>query len=304
MEQDLNDLLYFARVVEHGGFAPAGRALGIPKSKLSRRVSMLEERLGVRLLHRSSRHFHVTDIGQVYVTHCQAMLAEAQSAQEAIERSQAEPRGQVRLSCPVTLAQSLIGDIVAEFMALHPHVSVFMEVTNRRIDVIEEGLDLALRVRAVLEDSALVMRSFGTSRLRLVASPAFVEQYGMPTHPDELAGMPSLGLVLSDGRYTWPFEGPEGSTARFDYTPRLLADDFIVLRKAAIAGVGLTAMPEYMCREAIQSGELVHVMPQWLFPISILHAVFPSRRGLMPAVRSFIDYMAQRLPQLVEEIGM
>lgn len=304
MQQNLNDLYFFAQVVEKGGFAPAGRALSIPKSRLSRRIALLEEHLGVRLLQRSSRRFAVTEIGQVYLRHCQAMLAEAQAAQDAIDHMQAEPRGQIRLSCPITLAQTLMAGIVGEFMAAYPQVTVYMEVTNRRVDVIEEGLDIALRVRNVLEDSALVMRSFGFSRVSLLGSPALLERLGPPAHPEDLARFPSLGMIMRNGKYAWPLHGPEGAVHTVAYAPRLLADDFIVLRETAAAGVGLAAMPEYLCRDALMSGGLVRVLPQWTFVQSNLHAVFPSRRGLLPAVRCFIDFLAARLPDVASEYGI
>jgi DNA-binding transcriptional LysR family regulator len=258
----------------------------------------------VRLLQRSSRRFTVTDIGQVYLRHCQAMLAEAQAAQEAIDHIQSEPRGQVRVSCPVTLAQTLMAGITAEFMLAYPQVSVFMDVTNRRVDVIEEGFDVALRVRSVIESSNLVMRSFGMDRLSLLASPALLERAGVPAGPDDLARLPSLSMPMSDGRYTWTLHHGADETASVDYAPRLIADDMLLLREAAIAGVGLAALPEYLCRDALLDGRLVHVLPNWTFPCSTLHAVFASRRGLLPAVRCFIDFLAQRLPEVASELGI
>lgn len=299
---DLNDLHYFARVVEHGGYAAAGRALGIPKSKLSRRVAALETRLGVRLLQRSSRRFSVTDIGRVYAEHCQAMLTQAQAAQEAVDLAHSEPRGQVRFSCPVTLAQTVLADLTASFMALHPDVNVFMEVTNRRVDVIEDGLDLALRVRARIEDSTLVMRQFGTSRLHLVASPTLLERLGNPISPQELDQYPSLGLVMSDGRNTWHLENDEGQHCAIDFRPKLQADDFYVLRAAALSGVGITALPEYFCRTELMRGNLIELLPNWHFQKSFLHAVYPSRRGQIPAVRRFIDFLVEHLPPRIAEL--
>ena len=146
---DLNDLFYFAKVVEFGGFAPASRAITVPKSKLSRRVAGLEERLGVRLINRSSRQFSVTEVGQQYYEHCKAMLVEAESAQEAIDTVTAEPRGVIRLACPITLLHVHIGSFLADFMKQYPEITVHLEATNRRVDVISEGVDVAIRVRPV-----------------------------------------------------------------------------------------------------------------------------------------------------------
>jgi DNA-binding transcriptional LysR family regulator len=144
---DLNDLYYFARVVEHGGFPPAGRALGVPKSTLSRRIALLEERLKSRLLQRSTRHFGMTEVGEVYYRHCVAMIAEAEAAQEAIDNIGAEPRGMIRVTCPISLMFSSVAPIISRYMAAHPQVRVQLSATNRRVDVIEEGVDVALRVR-------------------------------------------------------------------------------------------------------------------------------------------------------------
>ena len=165
---DLNDLYFFAQVVDHKGFAAAGRALGLPKSKLSRRIALLEERLGVRLIQRSTRRFAVTDIGADYYRHCKAMLVEADAAQEAIELTRAEPQGTVRLSCPVALVHYQVGQMLADFMAQCPRVQVQLESTNRRVDVIPEGGEVRELARVVLEVVELV----GGRRVPDVLPPA------------------------------------------------------------------------------------------------------------------------------------
>ena len=177
--QDLNDMLYFAEVVERGGFAAAGRALGLPKSRLSRRVAELESRLGARLLQRTTRKLSLTEVGEIYLRHCSAMRDEALAASEAVAQMQVEPRGTLRITCPVTLAQSTVGYLVPRYMALHPHVKVDMRVTNRVIDLVEEGIDIALRVRPTLEDSgSLIVKNLGagSGRLRRFAHGLAVAQ--------------------------------------------------------------------------------------------------------------------------------
>src|SRR3954468_8638525 len=160
--QDLNDMLFFAEVVDQGGFAAAGRALNIPKSKLSRRVAELEARLGVRLLQRTTRKLSLTEAGEIYHRHCVAMREQAEAADEAVARVHNEPRGTVRVTCPVTLAQTTIGPILPRFLAAHPQVRVDMQVTNRVIDLVQEGVDVALRVRSNLDDSGtLVVKNLG-----------------------------------------------------------------------------------------------------------------------------------------------
>src|SRR5690349_5838598 len=179
--QDLNDLFYFSIVVEKNGFAAAGRALGIPKSRLSRRIAQLEERLGVRLLQRSTRRFSVTDAGQRFHRHCQAVIAEAQAAEDAVAVLASEPRGLVRLSCPVSIVQNVMARVLPGFAEKYPQVKLLILSTNRRVDLINENVDVAVRVRFKLDtDADLVVRTFGHSHSLLVASPTYLERHGRP----------------------------------------------------------------------------------------------------------------------------
>lgn len=293
---DLNDLYYFAQVVEHGGFAAAGRALNMPKSKLSRRIALLEERLGVRLLQRSPRHFSVTELGQEYQRHCQAMLVEAQAAREAIERTRSQPQGLVRMSCPTTLLQYRVADLLSRFMLEYPKVQVQLEATNRRVDVLGEGLDLALRVRfPPLESSDLVMRVLADSPQRLVASPAFMQGRELPLLPADLSGLPSLDWG-PPREHSWCLEGPDGATAEVRHRPRLISDDMSALRRAALYGVGVVQLPCMVVERDLAAGRLLDIIPHWAPRGGMVHAVFPSRRGLLPSVRSLIDFLAEQMP--------
>ena len=299
--QDLNDLYYFAMVVEHGGFAAAERALGIPKSRLSRRIAQLETDLGVRLLQRSTRRFAVTEVGQSVRRHAQAMLSEAQSAREAVDRLRAEPRGVVRVSCPVALAQHHLSGLLPDFLLMHPLVRLQLLVHNRRVDLINEGVDIALRVRTQLnDDGSLVMRSFGQIRELLVASPAYLDAKGRPKLPQELAEHQTLSMSEDENHQRWELHGPDNVTVHMDIQPRLMGHDFQLLMEIAKRGLGITLLPETVCAEAIQRGELEPVLREWSLPQGVCHAVFPSRRGLLPAVRVFIDFLAERLPPLLE----
>lgn len=300
--QDLNDLYYFAQVVEHGGFAPAGRALGLPKSKLSRRIALLEERLGVRLLQRSTRHFSVTEVGQNFYSHCKAMLVEAEAAEEAIEVIRSEPRGIVRVSCPVTLLDARVGDMIAEFMREYPQVEVHLDATNRRVDVVGEGIDIAIRVRPPpLQDTDLVMRVLAERSQCLVASPRLIEQLGMPEVPADLTRLPSMDLGVPQNEHVWNLFGPDGAHAAIHHRPRLVTRGMLTLRAAALAGVGVVQLPTMIVREHFMRGELVHVVPQWAPRREIIHAVFASRRGLLPSVRALIDFLADCFHQLDED---
>jgi DNA-binding transcriptional LysR family regulator len=298
---DLNDLYYFAMVVDHSGFAAAERALGIPKSRLSRRITQLENDLGVRLLQRSTRRFAVTDVGQSVYRHAQSMLAEAQAAREVVDRLSAEPRGLIRVSVPVGAAQEQMPRLLPEFLARYPQVRVQLHVSNRRVDVINEGIDVALRVRSRLDDDgSLVMRSFGQIQELLVASPDYLRKMGRPTSPDQLDEHVTLSMSEDDARQRWELHGPDGEVRRIDLKPRVAGFDFPMLMALAKQGVGITMLPETICADAVRRGELQVVLPEWRLPQGIFHAVFASRRGLLPAVRVFIDYLAEKVPELVE----
>jgi DNA-binding transcriptional LysR family regulator len=291
---DTNDMLYFAEVVERGGFAAAGRQLGIPKSKLSRRVAELENRLGVRLLQRTTRKLSLTDVGEVYLRHCVAMRDAAEAAAEAVEQAQTEPRGTIRIACPVTLAQSTVGPIMSLFLARYPLVKVDMRVSNRVVDLIEEGVDIALRVRVTLDESgSLVVKRLGESATVLVASPLQLERQGRPATIDDLAGMDTIAMSAVDGRATLTLQGPGGAVHNLVHKPRYVADDLLTLKYAALQGTGMCFMPDYMCRRELEQGRLVHVLPGWAPRRGIFHAVYPSRRGMVPAVRRFLDFLGE-----------
>lgn len=299
---DLNELYYFAQVVEHGGFAPAGRALGIPKSKLSRRVAQLEERLGVRLIARSTRRFAVTDVGQRYYQHCRAMLTEAQAAEESVALTQSEPAGVVRLSCPVALLSIRVGAMLAKFMALYPRVELHVDETNRRVDVVGERLDIAIRVRPPpLQDSDLVLRVLAERRQCLLASPSLIARCGEAAGPTDLSHWPSLDMGMPQGTHRWVLRGPGGERAEVRHSPRLVTQSMQALIEAAVQGVGVVQLPRMLVIEQFRRGELVQVLPGWEPREEIVHAVFASRRGQLPAVRALLDFLAEEFKALHED---
>jgi len=296
--QDLNDLYFYAAVVEHAGFSAAGRALGVPKSRLSKRVAQLEERLGVRLLQRTTRRFVVTEVGERFYVHCRAVLEEAQAAQDAVDELRAEPRGVVRLSCPVSLTQTVLAYVLPDFLAQYPKMQVRVLSSNRRVDVIGEGYDLAIRVRTRLDDDGnLVIRTFGQSRTLLVASPDLLNARGHPAHPDELAKLPALSMREHEGAQVWELIGADGEQVNVEVSARLISGDFAVLLESARRGMGVALLPEFVCAPAITRGELEVVLPDWSVPEGTMHFVYPSRRGMLPGVRALVDFLAERLPE-------
>jgi DNA-binding transcriptional LysR family regulator len=294
--QDLNDMLYFAEVVDRGGFAAAGRALGIPKSKLSRRVAELEARLGVRLLQRTTRKLSPTEAGELYHRHCVAMREAADAANEAVDLVRNEPRGTIRVSCPVTLAQTTIGPLIPLFLQKHPQVRLDMQVTNRVVDLVQEGVDVALRVRATLDDSgSLVVKRLAPSSALLVASAALLQRQGAPQSLDDLRHLPTVGMSAADGRATWKLLGPGGREHELQHRPVYTADDLMTLKFAVLQSTGMCVLPDYMCTAELRRGELQEVLPGWAPQPGVMHAVFPSRRGLVPAVRRFLDFLGENV---------
>jgi DNA-binding transcriptional LysR family regulator len=290
--RDLNDLYYFVQVVDYGGFSPAARALGLQKSKLSRRILALEERLGVRLLNRSSRRFSITEIGRDFYDRCVAMLVEAEAAEQVIARVQAEPSGVIRVSCPIGLLSFQFGSLFAKFMQRYPAVELHLEATNRRVDVVAEGFDVAIRVRfPPLEPTDLVMRKLHVSTQCLVASPSLITTE-LQT-PADLHRFPSIDSDRIGG-HQWHLETEDGRTATVPHRPRMITDDIASQREAVLAGVGIAQLPTVAVSGDVEAGALVQVLPEWRPRAGLVHAVFPSRRGLLPSVRALLDFLAQQ----------
>jgi DNA-binding transcriptional LysR family regulator len=301
MRTDLNDYVYFAEVVAHGGFAAAGRALREPKSKLSRRIAGLEARLGVRLIERSSRRFRVTEVGQSFYERCRAMLAEAEQAEAVVAQAQAEPHGRVRFSCPTGLVEC-ISTILPPFLTRYPKVRLQLVATDRAVDLIEQRIDLALRVRVALtSDAALTMRTLGRSSRILVASPEMARRIGGDIAT--LDRLPTLGTSNDMGEIDWVLERADGATHRLRHEPRMTCEDFAAVRQAAIADLGIAMLPDHVCTDALRSGRLVHILPEWRTPEGIVHLVFTTRRGLPPAVRALIDHLAIHFPKDVKTVA-
>jgi DNA-binding transcriptional LysR family regulator len=299
--QPLEGFYYFTQVVDHGGFAKAARALEIPKSRLSRHVASLEGKLGVRLVNRSTRRFVVTDIGHEVYRHATAMLAEADAAVEVVEFARAKPCGTIRVSCPFALAQYSLAPILPAFLEAYPAIRLELQATNRRVDVLAEGFDAALRVRSKPSgEDGLVMRTFREVDEFLVASPAYLKGAPPLTEPAHLKDHPTLDYATEmDHRRPWELLGPAGESIVAEQKARVVCHDFVVLRTAALAGLGVARIPEGVIRADLKSGVLARVLPGWHTPQGIVHVVFPTRRGMLPAVRAFIDFLAERLPAML-----
>ena len=291
---DLNNLYFFAKVVDCGSYTAAAEVLGMQTSKLSRRIGDLERELGVRLLNRTTRKLSLTEAGQTLHRHCVALIAEAEAAKDAINQTLSSPRGLVRVSCPTGLLQGGVADVLVQYLATHPEVQVALEATNRRVDLVEEGIDIAIRVRLPpFDESDLVMRSFGPSDMILVGSPALVAAYGQPQALTDIARMPTLSTGTLGRQQTWHFVDGESGPAELVHTPRLSANDFYIVHRAALRGVGVARLPALLARNDLSSGALVRLLPSLSSRSGVVHAVFPSRRGMVPAVRSLLDALSE-----------
>lgn len=298
---DLNDLAYFAHVAGHGGFAAAERATGIPKSKLSRRVAALEERLGVRLIQRTTRRFAITDMGQRTLQHARAMLAEAAAAQALAREHSGAPRGAVRLSCPPALLHHAVGPMLARFLNAWPQVSVQVQASNQNIDVWQDGIDLALRVRApgVPLPREETLRPLALSPHVLVAAPALLANAAPPATPQDLARLPSVALGNSPEESQWLLTSPDGRHAALPLAPRLVVNDAEALLCAALAGVGCAALPRLLAHDALARGDLQEVLPGWAPPAGQVQAAYATRRGMRPAVRMLLDALSAGFEELI-----
>ena len=298
MLTDLDDFYCFALVVEHGGFSAAERATDIPKSKLSRRVYNLEEHLGVRLIQRSSRHFAVTEIGMDVYRHAQMMVNSAQAAHDVVNHLSSQPRGVIKVSVPVDIAQNQMAKILPNFLKKYPEVRIQMMVSNRRIDVINEGIDVALRVRTKLDDDPnLILRQFEAIEQCLFASQAYLNEFGHLTSPAQLAEHRIISMSEDHLDQSFILFGPDQKQQKFKVNPIIMGSNLLMLAELASQNCGIALLPDTIARDFVQSGQLVKVLPEWSAPHGIFHAVYPSRRGLLPAVRVFIDYLVEHLAQ-------
>lgn len=289
---NLNDLYFFCCVVEEGSFTQASLNLEITKSKLSRRISELENYLGVRLLNRSTRKLSVTDTGQLVYEYSKAMVNQASFAQEAAIQAQSTPKGRIYVTCPTLFAQSNFNAIIIEFMRRYPDVRINLYASDRKVDLIEEGFDVALRFQINgLNDSNLVVRKLGESRHCLVATATYLQRGAVLQSPNELTNHSWLGKTKADGVNQLQLTHIDGQKISIPLTPRLESNEWTILKQAALADLGITLLPEEYCRQELSEGKLIHIFPDWYLSTASFYLIYPSRRGLVPAVRHFIDFV-------------
>jgi len=295
---DLNDHHYFVHAVDHGGFAAASRALGLPKSTISRRVIELESRLGVRLIERTSRKFVMTEVGQAFYPHAKAMLIEAEAAEDVVNSLLAEPSGTVRMTCSFGMAGP-ISELLSHFLTAYPKVNVVQYTTNKNVDLIEEGFDIGIRGHSrSLPDSSLVQRRLADTPWQVFAAPSYLVRNPIPTEPADIEQHTTLALSEGTGDLQWHFMREEEAVT-VPIKPRFQSSDMESLKEVAIAGHGILSLPVYVAREAVVSGALQPVLADWITQRARISLLFPQQRSQLPSVRALIDYLASEYPKLL-----
>jgi DNA-binding transcriptional LysR family regulator len=299
---NLNDFFLFVQMVDRGGFTAASRTLRTPKSTLSHRIQQLETDLGVRLLNRTSRKFGMTDAGEDFYRHAAAMLREAEMAESAIRHRLSEPSGTIRCTGGVATMQFAMADIISDFLAQHPKVNIVVHAVDRAVDIVGENYDIAIRAHSdPLPDSNLVQRRLAPAPWFLFAGSDYLDANGEPEKTQDLRDHPALFMMRTGVAPVWRLR--HGRRARNEVvmplTPRLLSDDMVGLQEAAIKGLGIVALPGYVCRAAVKSGALRRVLPNWIAGDSTITALIPYRKGLLPSVRAFLDHLAAEFPKAV-----
>lgn len=298
---DLNDYYYFVHVVEKGGISSASRALNIPKSRLSRHIKQLEERLQVRLIQRNSRNFVISELGKEFYQRAREALDKVEAAEASIASATGEITGAVTLSCSVGMAQYLVADVLVSYLNKYPNVRVIQNVTNRSIDLLEDGIDIALRGHSgPLPSSSLIQRRLANTPWFLFASPDFLTHYGPIDEPEQLVGLPALKLGWRGSEGQWILKHSNGNTERIEYHSSFSSDDMFSLKLAAIASKGIVSLPGYVCKDDIQGGALIPILPKWKASDAQISLIRPSRLGILPAVRALVDHLVSEVPRLVE----
>ncbi len=297
---DLNDYYYFVHVVEKGGFTRAAEALGIPKSRLSRHIQQLEERLDTILIQRTTRQSRITELGEVFYQHARAALDQVEFAEAALKRKKNTLSGKVTLSCSVGVAQFALKELVARFLKDNPEVTVLQQVTNQNIDLVASGVDISIRGHVdPLPDSTLIQRRLAVVEWNLFASPDYPSDENPIATPADLVNHETLALGWQAHGDRWRLEHQSGTKENIQIAPRFKSEDMATLKEAASEGLGIVALPAYTCRNELAAGQLVNVLPEWHAGLADLSLVMPRRRGFTAPVDALRKFLQAELADFV-----
>jgi DNA-binding transcriptional LysR family regulator len=289
----LDDMAVFAAVVTAGGFTPAARQLGLRKSTVSRRVRALEERIGLQLLHRTTRQLRLTDVGERYYQHCARIVTEARGLEESLREERDTPRGVLRLSTTPHFAE-LLAPVVRAYVARYPDVTVEVNASWGVVDLVREGFDLAVRV-GTLADSSLVSRVLGQAGIAYCASPVYLRARGEPRNPRELREHACIVLSDGDANVSWPFVGPRGRQAVIPVSGPLRTNLFPLVYQAVLSGLGIGRFPYPVVARDLKEGRLVEVLTDYKPPSIAIRAVYPGNRRGSPKVQAFIEQLTESM---------
>lgn len=299
---DLNRVAIFVRVVDERGFTAAARALHLPKSSVSRAVTLLEQELGVRLLQRSTRTVTLTEAGAAFYERASRGLVAIEDAGAAVADMEASLRGPIRITAPVDVGTWMIAPAVARFVRRHPSVHIDVVLTARLVNLVEEGFDLALRA-GPLRDSSLIARKVGETISALYASPRYLARRGAPANVADLASHPCISFRPTRGRATWTLTGPAGPE-RVEVAGPVGADDFSFVRRVVLSGAGIGLLPSFACGRAVARGQLVRVLPEYYVPGAPIHVVYPSARYMPQRVARFRDFLVETIRRRMSSIDI
>ena len=289
----LASMKMYVAVVDGGSFAAAADRLDMSRAMASKQIQQLEEHLGTRLLNRTTRKLSLTETGREFYERCVQIIGDVDEAEQAAGRMTRMPQGVLRVTMPLTYGQHRMGDIIGAYLQAYPQVQLDISLSDRKVDLVDEGLDLAIRIGA-LPPSDLIARRIGAIRSVMCASQAYLDRHGEPATPADLAGHACLGYTLSGSGTDWRLEGPGGTTVAHIAGP-VRADNGDIIRLAALAGAGIAFQPLFIVGADLAAGRLQRVLPDWQSPEMGVYAVYPSRKHLSAKVRTFVEFVAERL---------
>ncbi len=295
---DLNEIAVFIKVVEAQSFSRAARELGMPNSTVSSRVSGLEKRLGVTLIQRTTRKLNITEIGQAYFKHCLQGLKEIEQAESEILATQSEPQGLLRITAPVELGGSILPHFISDYLKKYPKVSVEVILTDRRVDLLAEGIDLAIRA-GELKDSSLIAKKLGSAYFAPYASPKYLKAYGLPKLPKDLIDHECLQFTPL-GLTEWKLKSLK-SSATVKVKGRMILNDLNLIKLLTVNGNGIALLPSFLCLEDVRAGRLMRILPEWGSTPGPVHFVYPAQKFVMPKLSAFIALTSEDMKKSLRE---